>query len=141
MRVFMLGAVIHLAWRAVGGSARVMNTLGAFVYVYSLMSLLVAGSQILSTGVLRIWAPDVVDELMRGLYGGRALESIRRSTDFFSAHPARALAFYLVLASWPLFVVPFVSWGAFRTKNNVSRVRSGIAAALSLMLGTLGCSS
>src|SRR5262249_33641116 len=114
--MFVLGAVIHLAWRAVGGAARALNTLAAFVYVYSLMSLLFGCSQVLSTGILRLWAPKIADDLIQGAAGGRLLESIQQSTDFISRHPV-ALTFHWVLAIWPLFVVPFVCWGVFRVQT------------------------
>jgi len=136
IRVFALGVVIHVAWRTVGGVARAMNTLGAFVYVYSLMSLLSGCSQVLSTGILRMWSPKIADDLFQGTQSGRVFESVQQSSDFFSKHPV-AITFLWGLAICPMFLVPFVCWGAFRVQNRVSRMRGWIAASLSLILGIL----
>jgi len=134
IRMLMLGAVVHLAWRVVGGSAAATNTLSAFAFVYSLQTLLFECSQSVMVGLMRALAPTVADEIFSDIAAGRGLGSLNRAVAEYGLAVDAAL---IALAYWPLFLVPFLSWGAFRVHNNVSRTRSAIAATLSVVFGML----
>ncbi len=134
IRMLMLGAVVHLAWRVVGGSAAATHTLSAFAFIYSLQTLLFECSQSLSVGLMRALAPTVTDEIFSDVAAGRGLGSLYRAVEEYGVAVGTV---FLTLAWWPLFVVPFLSWGAFRVHNNVSRTRSAVAATLSVVFGML----
>jgi hypothetical protein len=134
IRMLMLGAVVHVAWRVVGGSAAATNTLSAFAFVYSLQTLLFECSQSLSVGLMRALAPAVTDEIFSDMSAGRGLGSLFRAVEEYGVAVGTV---FLTLAWWPLFVVPFLSWGAFRVHNNVSRTKSAIAATFAVIFGML----
>ena len=129
-----LGAVVHAAWRMVGGSAAATATLTGFTYVYSLQILVFECTQGFAVGLLQMAAPDVADTIFREVAAGRGLDALVRT---MSEHGLVVSALLIALACWPLFAVPFACWGAFRIHHRVSRTRSAVALALAALLGLI----
>ena len=129
-----LGAVVHAAWRIVGGSATATATLTGYAYVYSLQILVFECTQGFAVGLLRMAAPATADTIFREVAAGRGLEALERAV---SEHGLLTSAFLIALACWPLFAVPFACWGAFRIHHRVSRARSVVALALAALLGLI----
>jgi TIR domain-containing protein len=134
IRMLALGAVVHLAWRLVGGTAGATTTLSGFAYVYSLQTLVFECTQGFAVGLLRLAAPSTADTIVREVTAGRAAEALQRVV---SEQGLMMSGGFIALAWWPLFAVPFACWGAFRIHHGVSRARSAIALALSAVLGLI----
>jgi hypothetical protein len=134
IRLLALGAVVHAAFRLVGGSAGAIATLSGFAYVYSLQTLVFECTQGFTVGLLQLAAPSVADTILRELAAGREADALQRVV---SEQGFAMSAFFIALAWWPLFAVPFACWGAFRIQHRVSRPRSAVAAAFAAVLGLL----
>jgi len=134
IRLLALGAVVHAAFRLVGGSARAIATLSGFAYVYSLQTLVFECTQGFTVGLLRLAAPSVADTILRELAAGREADALQRVV---TEQGLAMSALFIALAWWPLFVVPFACWGAFRIQHGLSRPRSAVAAAFAVVLGLL----
>jgi len=134
IRTFALAAIVHMAWRLVGGKGAATKTLGTFLYMYSLLGLLYSCSQNFAIGLFRLLSPTESDAIFIAVIEGRDLDVFQRVIQEKGLAPS---AFLLGLASWPLLVVPVACWGAFRVQNGVSKVRSITAAIVALVLGVL----
>jgi hypothetical protein len=134
LRVVVLGAIVQAAFRSVGGRAGAVGTLTAFAYVHSVQMLLFECTQGFVVGLLEAIAPAVVDRLAGAVVAGDASDVTIR---ILEEQGFAASAAVVVLIAWPLIVVPFACWGAFRARHEVSKMRSATAAALALILGML----
>jgi hypothetical protein len=132
LRMLALGGVVHLAFRAVGGTGAPASTLVAFAYLHSLQMLLFECTQGIAVGVLRLVAPELAGPIFAGVIAGQPQETMMAAVQ--EQGFGRSLTF-LMLAWWPLVVVPFAGWGAFRVGHQVSRLRSAAAALLALVFG------
>jgi hypothetical protein len=134
LRMLALGAVVHLAFRAVGGAARAVGTLTAFAYLHSLQMLVFECTQGVAVGLLRLMAPEVAERIFAAVNSGDASAAMVQTVQEQGLGPSAA---FLALVWWPLFVVPFIGWGAFRIRHEVSRWRSAAAAILAVVLGMI----
>jgi TIR domain len=132
IRVILLGAVIHFAWRIVGSTMRPTVTLSLFAYTYGLTGLLYTCAQNLSVGLLRAVDPALSDTILDSITKGNTLVTIQRAMTEYGL--ARS-ALFLTLAAWPLVVIPVICWGAYRVGNKFSRLQSAAAAAIAVLLG------
>jgi hypothetical protein len=132
IRMLLLGAVIHFAWRVVGGAMRPTVTLSVVAYIYSLTGLLNVCAQNLSVGLLRTVQPALSDALFDSLTKGNTFATVYRA---MMEHGIEWSALFLGLAVWPVVVIPFLCWGAFRLGNGFSRLQSAAAAAIAVVLG------
>lgn len=138
LRMLALGGVVHLAFRAVGGTGTAVGTLVAFAYLYSLQMLLFECTQGIAVGVLRLAAPELAERIFAGVIAGQASDTMIAAVQ---EQGVGRSATFLALAWWPLVLVPFAGWGAFRVRHRVSRLRSAAAALLALVLGFLAYSA
>ena len=98
IRMLALGAVVHAAWRLVGGSATATATLTGFAYVYSLQILVFECTQGFAVGTLQMAAPATADTIFREVAAGRGLEALERAVSEHGLviervpHRARVLA-------------------------------------------------
>jgi hypothetical protein len=138
LRMLALGAVVHLAFRAVGGRALAVGTLTAFAYLHSLQMLLFECAQGVAVALLELLSPEVVDRIFAALAAGEESDTLVQIMEEYGLLPSAA---FLALIYWPLFVVPFVGWGAFRVRHQVSRWRSAAAAVIAIVLGMLAYSA
>jgi hypothetical protein len=133
MRMLFTGIAIHLSWRTVGGRAPALKTLATFAYVYGVLVLLYGCTLTLSIGLFRATRPALAERAFAGVTGGNPEVMVQVISEV-GMLPAAAL---LLFAISPLFVVPFLCWGAFRQVHQVSRARSIVAAAIALVLAGL----
>jgi hypothetical protein len=134
LRMLALGGVVHLAFRAVGGTGRAVGTLVAFAYLHSLQMLLFECTQGVAVGVLRLAAPELAERIFAGMIAGQARDTMLAAVQ---EQGLGRSATFLVVAWSPLVLVPFAGWGAFRLRHQVSKLRSAAAAVLALVLGFL----
>ncbi len=129
LAILLGAAIIMAAFRLVGGAAGFEVNLSAYLYLIGPLYLAGIVLLIMTGGALTTYdraaaatwyasgvLPDaVIDELIR-------------------ERPALAAAILLFILAQILilFVWPLICWGAFRTLNRVSRLRSGLAYLIAL---------
>jgi cell shape-determining protein MreD len=102
--------------------------------MYGLTAILYGFFQVIAAGLLRALAPEAARTIFTSMLSGHGLQGMTTVVEEYGIMPTLA---FLALASWPVFGVPFICWGAFRIRNQASRLQSAFVAALTLVLGVL----
>lgn len=119
----LMSAALYLAWRLVGGTLGLRTFFTVSCYFAGISTLIFAAFTLLGGGVLRMLDPEAATAVFNG--GLPADPESAGYVDFSRIAAAGLVA----VCAWIIVV-----WGAYRTLNNLSRMRSAIALVVFLAL-------
>jgi hypothetical protein len=128
--IFLFAFVIWAAFRIVGGRGEFMRTLIAYIYMVSPLYVVAILLTLISLGFVRGYDPDLAPRLR--IDPNFFANNPEALADFTTNHTWLALGFMVtnLLSSLVFFGWFIICLGAYRALHGVTRLRSGVAAAL-----------
>lgn len=129
--VSLASVALRVSWWIVGGKTGIRSFFVTYSYFYSVVVVLITFSQLVSSGFLRVFDPDLYTEIH--------LSKGQERNQIFTDALADGVTLWVTIL---IFVVGFVCvsiwglicWGAYRELNNLSKFRSFCA---SMIMGIL----
>ena len=133
MTVLGYGAALYAGWRAVGGKASLMKVFAIFFYCGAVLYLFESATFLVFWGALKLFAPDLWQELQDNLFCQGNASYLREMIR--NPNPRLAAFFPLTLLGFAPALFWFgAAWGAFRELNDLSKIRSVLAAVVFAVL-------
>lgn len=132
LALMVVAAIIHILFRAAGGSATFAATFSAYLYIVSPLYLVLVILDTASIGVLRAYDPVVGAAARVDPY--YLLANAERMRKFAAAEPGLALAYQLLNLTVLIACLGWFTacWGALRQLHAVARWRSSVAGLATL---------
>ncbi len=126
--VVLAAMVVRLAWWIVGGRASTRPFFIIYAFYFGVGLVIIAGVQLLSLGFFKTFEPALYGQFLAAIQGRGPMPDM--SGDLI---PVIALGIYLT-GVLTLSIWFFISWGAYRALNGLSRLRSFFAMMIAGVL-------
>jgi hypothetical protein len=131
---FAYAAVMHVAWRLVGGVASFRKVLPIYLYFAGVLELLMVITFLATAGAMKAVDPATYKELIDAIQGGNYFLFLNENMDRLLASRALRVGMPIELLCYCAILIWFIAgWGAYRQLHGVSRLRSVIAGILFLL--------
>lgn len=131
LTVSLMAGALRLAWRIVGGKARIRTFFTIYSYIAAVALLVMALTLLVAEGTFKVFDPALYLAVREAVATGKPVPKEAAQSRVLYATLGIYAAGFVGLSVWSLS-----SWGAFRQINNASRARSVCALYLA---GLLSC--
>lgn len=130
--VLLCGFAIWLAWRVVGGAAKIQKVFVVHFYYSGVLILLFTCWFLAITGTLRAFNASLYAKMLDSVYHADAATFFKANGESIIATPGLPPVIFIGLMA--VLTWTFAGWGAYRQLNGASRLRSLLAAMLFIIL-------
>lgn len=133
LAVSLDAVALRIAWRIVGGTARVSELFTVYAYYSGAVLVLIALIRLAANGVFKLGDPETYDAFTEAWFVKSAPFPDVLASKAFVAYLCVWLVGHIGVAAWIL-----IGWGAYRNLNGLSKRRSAIALLLMAPLTAVG---